>query len=82
MDFLLKETGAALRHSSEQSASGEDLAEGDGVEEAIIECNEDDSVDGIMVYYPIFAGRQVCPLPAPIDSRVLNSISRTSICNK
>ena len=40
VEFVLKLTGAAV--SSE-------FGEGDGVEEAIIEANEDDSVDGIMV---------------------------------
>jgi methylenetetrahydrofolate dehydrogenase (NAD+) len=40
VDFELRKTGAAL--SSE-------LGEGDGVEDAIIEANEDSSVDGIMV---------------------------------
>lgn len=40
VEFILKKTGAAL--SSDQG-------EGDGVEEAIIEANEDDSVHGIMV---------------------------------
>jgi len=49
VDFVLKLTGAAL--STEHG-------EGDGVEEAIIEANEDDTVDGIMVYYPIFGGQQ------------------------
>lgn len=39
-DFVLKEIGAAVNP---------ELGEGDGVEEAIIEANEDDSVDGIMV---------------------------------
>lgn len=29
-----------------------------GVEEAILEANEDDNVDGIMVYYPIYGGSQ------------------------
>lgn len=33
--------------------------DGEGVEEAIIEANEDSNVDGIMVYYPIFGGSQV-----------------------
>jgi len=49
VEFILKKTGAAV--------SG-DLGEGDGVEEAIIEANEDDSVHGIMVYYPIFGPQQ------------------------
>lgn len=40
VEFVLKTTGAA------ESA---DLAEGEGVEEAIIEANDDDAVDGIMV---------------------------------
>ncbi|RDB19999.1 Methylenetetrahydrofolate dehydrogenase [NAD(+)] [Hypsizygus marmoreus] len=48
-EFVLKNTGAAL---------STDLSEGEGVEEAIIEANEDDSVDGIMVYFPIFGVQQ------------------------
>lgn len=39
-EFVLKEIGAALSPEN---------GEGDGVEEAIMEANEDDSVDGIMV---------------------------------
>ena len=39
-EFVLKKTGAAL---------SSDLAAGEGVEEAIIDANEDDSVHGIMV---------------------------------
>jgi methylenetetrahydrofolate dehydrogenase (NAD+) len=65
VEFVLKKTVAA--------DTGE--ANGEGVEEAIIEANEDDSVDGIMVfalflpplsltfalqvYYPIFGPQQV-----------------------
>jgi len=48
VEFVLKKTGAALGEGGE----------GEGVEEAIIEANEDDSVDGIMVYYPIFGVQQ------------------------
>lgn len=40
VEFVLRTTGAAV---------STDLGEGDGVEEAIIEANEDKSVDGIMV---------------------------------
>lgn len=40
-EFVLKETGAALMNGG--------LGEGEGVEEAIMEANEDDSVDGVMV---------------------------------
>lgn len=39
-DFVLKEIGAA---------ANPEFGEGDGVEDAIIEANEDESVDGIMV---------------------------------
>lgn len=39
-EFVLKKTGAAL---------SDDLSVGEGVEEAIIEANEDESVYGIMV---------------------------------
>lgn len=39
-EFALKEIGAALNPEN---------GEGDGVEEAIMEANEDDTVDGIMV---------------------------------
>ncbi|CAK5262862.1 unnamed protein product [Mycena citricolor] len=49
-DFVLKRTGAAF---------SEEAGEGEGVEEAIIEANEDPNVDGIMVYYPIFGPQQV-----------------------
>ena len=51
VEFVLRETGAAVEGSGD--------AEGDGVEEAILEANEDSAVDGIMVYYPIFGGTQV-----------------------
>ncbi|THV08222.1 NAD-P-binding protein [Dendrothele bispora CBS 962.96] len=51
VDFVLKKTGAALE-------GGKGFAEGEGVEEAIMEANEDPSVDGIMVYFPIFGPRQ------------------------
>lgn len=40
VDFILKLTGAA---------ANPELGEGDGVEEAIIEANEDADIDGIMV---------------------------------
>lgn len=40
VEFVLRKTGAA---------ADESLAPGEGVEEAIIEANEDDDVDGIMV---------------------------------
>lgn len=40
VEFVLKKTGAAL---------SEELGEGDGVEEAILEANVDDSVHGILV---------------------------------
>ncbi|KAH8830187.1 NAD-P-binding protein [Flagelloscypha sp. PMI_526] len=32
---------------------------GEGVEEAIIEANGNESIDGIMVYFPIFGGQQI-----------------------
>ncbi|KAG9086215.1 hypothetical protein FRC07_013150, partial [Ceratobasidium sp. 392] len=48
IEFVLKELGGAL----------EGGIDGEGVEEAIIEANEDANVDGIMVYYPIFGGSQ------------------------
>ncbi|PBL02996.1 NAD(P)-binding protein [Armillaria gallica] len=49
VEFVLRKTGAA---------ESTDLQEGEGVEEAIMEANEDDQVDGIMVYYPIFGAQQ------------------------
>ncbi|VDB89927.1 unnamed protein product [Peniophora sp. CBMAI 1063] len=49
VEFQLKETGAAL---------DQDAPDGEGVEDAIIEANGDSSVDGIMVYYPIFGAQQ------------------------
>jgi len=49
VEFVLRVTGAV---------DAEGVSEGEGVEEVIIGANEDDSVDGIMVYYPIFGGQQ------------------------
>lgn len=53
-DFVLKEIGAALSPEN---------GEGDGVEEAIMEANEDDSVDGIMVssfsFFPVLINREL-----------------------
>ncbi|OSX59439.1 hypothetical protein POSPLADRAFT_1150117 [Postia placenta MAD-698-R-SB12] len=49
VEFVLRRVGAAADPT---------LSEGDGVEEAIIEANEDENVHGIMVYYPIFGGQQ------------------------
>jgi methylenetetrahydrofolate dehydrogenase (NAD+) len=46
-DFVLKEIGAALSPEN---------GEGDGVEEAIMEANEDENVDGIMVRSFAFRG--------------------------
>ena len=43
VEFVLVTTGAA---------AGEGGEEGEGAEEAIIQANEDDSVDGIMVRHP------------------------------
>ncbi|WOO76795.1 Methylenetetrahydrofolate dehydrogenase [NAD(+)] [Vanrija pseudolonga] len=40
---------------------------GIGVEEAILEANEDDDVDGIMVYYPIYGDRQDQYLQSVVD---------------
>ncbi|KAG8761775.1 hypothetical protein FRC11_013168 [Ceratobasidium sp. 423] len=49
IEFVLKEVGGAV----------EGGVDGEGAEEAIIEANEDQSIDGIMVYYPIFGGSQL-----------------------
>jgi methylenetetrahydrofolate dehydrogenase (NAD+) len=69
--FILKEVGSAVKQNEGEEAR----SDGDGVEEVIIEANEDDNIDGIMVsstrglmehlfiiakvYYPIFGGQQV-----------------------
>lgn len=47
--FILKKVG---------SAESPERGDGEGVEEVIIEANEDPDIDGIMVYYPIFGGGQ------------------------
>jgi len=54
--FVFKEVGAGRNREGE---GGETFAEGEGVEGAIVEANEDPEVDGILVYYPIFGGGQV-----------------------
>ena len=56
--FVLREVGAGRWKEgglSKEEAGGE----GEGVEEAIVEANEDEECDGILVFYPIFGGRQV-----------------------
>ncbi|KAG8936513.1 hypothetical protein FRC02_001479 [Tulasnella sp. 418] len=56
VDFVLKRVGGALvTKEGDQEIRG---VNGEGVEEAIIEANEDSNIDGIMVYYPIFGGLQ------------------------
>ena len=50
-DFVLKEIGAALNPEN---------GEGDGVEEAIMEANEDETVDGIMVSVLLLTFLFVC----------------------
>ncbi|KAF8969385.1 methylenetetrahydrofolate dehydrogenase [Flammula alnicola] len=49
VEYVLKLIGAA---------ASPELDEGEGVEEAIIEANEDESIHGIMVYFPIFGVQQ------------------------
>ncbi|EIW67140.1 hypothetical protein TREMEDRAFT_45534 [Tremella mesenterica DSM 1558] len=51
IDFELRLVGEA-REGMDNAGVGID------VEEAILEANDDDNVDGIMVYYPIYGGRQ------------------------
>lgn len=60
--FVLKEVGAGKWHEGLGVGKGNFGGEGEGVEEAIVEANEDDECDGILVFYPIFGGRQVGPL--------------------
>jgi hypothetical protein len=52
IEFELREVGAALG-GRDAGADGASTSNGDGVEEAIIEANADDTVDGIMVRAPI-----------------------------
>jgi methylenetetrahydrofolate dehydrogenase (NAD+) len=51
IEFELREVGPALRgrEAGANGASVDVTSNGDGVEEAIIEANADDAVDGIMV---------------------------------
>jgi methylenetetrahydrofolate dehydrogenase (NAD+) len=51
IEFELREVGAALggREAGADGTSGDSTSNGDGVEEAIIEANADNNVDGIMV---------------------------------
>jgi len=50
VEFILREIGNASQQS--------DPADSIDVEDAIIEANEDDEVDGIMVYYPIYGAQR------------------------
>jgi len=60
--FILKEVGAGRWHAGQNVSKESVGGEGEGVEEAIVESNEDDGCDGILVFYPIFGGRQVSSL--------------------
>ncbi|GAA5910633.1 methylenetetrahydrofolate dehydrogenase (NAD(+)) [Sporobolomyces salmoneus] len=51
IEYELREVGINGKAEGETAEQGE-------VEEAILEANEDDKVNGIMVYYPIFGPRQ------------------------
>jgi methylenetetrahydrofolate dehydrogenase (NAD+) len=61
--FVLKEVGAGKWKEGDEGEKG---GEGEGVEEAIVEANEDEECDGIIVFYPIFGGRQVSLSFGPI----------------
>ncbi|KAH9927086.1 NAD(P)-binding protein [Epithele typhae] len=50
--------GVAFELRRVGQAADASLQAGEGAEEAIIEANEDDTVDGIMVYYPVFGAQQ------------------------
>ena len=61
------------------------------LEDAIVQANEDDDVDGIMVYFPVFGDRQVLSLSVlRVDLRIniysnvgpINAISKYSICRR
>lgn len=52
IEYELRQVGAA------RNSLGDQPNVSIGVEEAILEANEDDEVDGIMVYYPIHGGSQ------------------------
>ncbi|KAF8341299.1 uncharacterized protein EI90DRAFT_2905641 [Cantharellus anzutake] len=56
VDFALKRVGIAAS-SAEGSENGSSEGLG-GVEETIVEANLDNTISGIMVYYPIFGGLQ------------------------
>jgi len=68
IEFELREVGAALggRDVGVDGSSVEGIGNGDGVEEAIIEANADDSVDGIMVRAISYTfRRRKLPMPPP-----------------
>ena len=69
-DFVLKRIGAAADPA---------LGEGDGVEEAIIEANEDDSVDGIMVgCVPISLSLYTSSCISPLNQGLLPYLRRAA----
>ncbi|KAK0538484.1 Methylenetetrahydrofolate dehydrogenase [NAD(+)] [Tilletia horrida] len=65
------DAGAEGAEDAEVSADDvrEDYSLAADVEDLIIAANADDSVDGIMVYYPIFTGRQDTYLQQIVDPR-------------
>lgn len=72
VEFVLRKTGAAV---------SSDLGEGEGVEEAIIEANEDDSVHGIMVcVLLVFSGKSM--IKYCVHARPERCISQFSVHNR
>lgn len=81
VEFVLKRTGAAADPKA---------GEGEGVEEAIIEANEDESVDGIMVgampvyampkrvYQYLLCSRERCIIRYLVHSRFVRELMTTS----
>jgi methylenetetrahydrofolate dehydrogenase (NAD+) len=64
IEFELREVGAALggRENGADGSSVDGTGDGDGVEEAIIEANADDAIDGIMVRALSYTfSHHVCP---------------------
>ena len=68
-EFVLREVGAACAPAEE---GGERGGEGEGVEDAIIEANADESVDGTMVRQPLLC---VCALRSDFLHHVFFSAS-------
>lgn len=85
VEFVLKRVGGAVKVESDRAGeAGEPGIDGEGVELAIIEANQDPNIDGIMVCWTSRLRRRTAPSQCPLDRCTTQFLEgcRTIICNR